>query len=110
MPVIFGTLVTAVVYDDTALTIAITGEAFGINEYAGTSNIEYKLSSDVGWSDVLSIDSWSDTQVVGSIAGKLLGGVYDVRVTSSDGEVSAAFESAITIASGGLFFFFGDGK
>ena len=95
MPIIFGTEITDISYDEETGVLTVTGEAFGINEYAGISNIETSPTGAGSWTAVDSIDSWSDTEAVGTYSTPLASGIYDVRITSSDGETY--------VSTGGIF-------
>lgn len=106
MPSIFGTTITAVSYDPNLKQITIDGQAFAINQYVGVSDIQVSLTGLGIWSSVNTIDFWSDTQVIGSFTTALGSGSYDVRLISSDNEISNVLSNAFTITAGGIFFFF----
>jgi hypothetical protein len=99
MPAQFGTLILTVSYDQATYTISCTGEAFGINQYAGVSNIEVSASGSGTWTSVAAITIWGDEAVAGTLASDLSSGNYDVRVTSSDAEQDT-YENAIIIPAG----------
>lgn len=99
MPLIFGTTVSSASYLSNQITA--NGEAFADTVYAGISNIEVSLTGLSAWTAVDTIDSWSDTQVIGSFLSSLLPGTYDVRVTSSDGEVSNTLVGGFVISGNG---------
>jgi len=98
MPIVFGTEILSATYDASTDKLTVTGKAFGLNEYP-VSDIEVSLTGAGAWSSVDTIDSWSDDEVIGSFSSALSGGTYDVRVTSSDGEVSPVSTGAFTISS-----------
>lgn len=113
MPVIFGTSVSAATYDSASGNVTADGEAFADTEYSGVSKIEVSPAGENSWSAANSIVSWSDTQVIGKYTSGLSAGTYDVRVTSSDGEVatlSDAFIVSASTANGDLFFFYKGSK
>jgi len=100
MPIIFGTRILTATYNEDTLQIALTGQAFGINEYAGTSNIEVSLTGAGVWIAVASIDTWGDEAATGTLAAALGTAVYDVRVTSSDGEeyvLTGAIDTSVPV-------------
>jgi len=97
MPVQFGTLVVSASYDKDTRVLTVVGEAFGINQYAGISNIEVSPSGAGVWAAVSTIVSWADELVVGLFATDLAVGTYDVRVTSSDGEISPISTGAFVV-------------
>ena len=96
MPAIFGTTITSVDFSLDTGVLLIAGEAFGINQYP-VSAVEYRRNGGA-WTAVTSIESWSDTAVTATIAGVLLDGDYDVRLTSSDGEVSNTVDGAWAVS------------
>ena len=96
MPVVFGTLITAVTYNE-PLGLVIDGQAFADTQYPGVSNIEIALTGSGLWSSVPVIVSWSDIQIQATLGGIPAAGDYDVRVTSSDGEVSPISIAAFNV-------------
>lgn len=101
MPVIFGTTILTITFNGTTGKLVLTGQAFGINQYAGVSDIQYRRQGDAAWSSVNSVDLWGDEMAEGTITAlPLAGGNYDVRVVSSDGEVSDTYVSAFVIVAG----------
>lgn len=81
MPVISDLSISSVTY--VGQTLTCTGVAFGINQYA-VSNIETSPTGAGIWTAVSSIDSWGDSQAVGTTV--LGNGIFDVRITNSDNE------------------------
>jgi len=106
MPVQFGTLVVSASYDKDTRVLTVVGEAFGINQYAGISNIEVSPSGAGVWTSVDTIVSWADELVTGSFTADLAGGAYDIRVTSSDGEVSSIATGAFAVPGAAKILFF----
>ena len=99
MPILFGTVVYSATYNSNSLEIACSGLAFG-EEIDPISNIEVSVHGLNSWVGVVPPPTfWSDTLVKGNTVSILSSGVYDVRVTSSDGEaayLSGAFSFAGT--------------
>jgi hypothetical protein len=86
MPVIFGTLITAASYNSSTKQVTVDGQAFADTQYVGVSNIEVSPTGLNTWTSVNAIDLWGDTQAKGTLLVALGSGVYDTRITSSDGE------------------------
>lgn len=95
MPIIFGTLITAVTYNS-PVGLVVDGEAFADTEYPGVSKVEISLTGAGVWSAAPVIVSWSDTQVQATLGSTPSPGTYDVRITSSDGEQNI-FSNAFTV-------------
>ena len=98
MPIIFGTTILSVTYTP-PLTLTITGQAFAENYYAGVSLVEWSYSGLGVWTAVAAYPTWSDTLIVATLAAPLASGVFDVRVTSSDGEQATLSNAIVRPAS-----------
>lgn len=85
MPLIFGTNILTVSYDDNTEVVSLTGEAFAENRYAPVGKIEVSITGSGIWVAASAYGAWSDTAVSGTFLG-LAAGTYDVRITSGDGE------------------------
>jgi hypothetical protein len=97
MPFLFGTKIVSVLFNNSTGIITVTGEAFG-ESIDPICNIEYSVRGTGIWNSVASINLWTDTMAIGAIGSiPLEFGNYDVRITSSDGEVSPVMENAIKI-------------
>ena len=96
MPILFGTSITSVSYNTLTYQITVNGHAFAQNKYVGLSDIQASIAGANIWVSVASIDVWGDTQVLGTFASPL-SGAYDIRVSSSDGEVATLSNALVEI-------------
>lgn len=96
MSLIFQTTITSASYDIPLKQVTVNGQAFADTYYLNVSKIEASLTGQGVWTTVSVYDSWTDTQVIGTFASPLAGGVFDLRVTSSDGEVATLSEAFVT--------------